>query len=85
MESPAGVTAMMGRLSAQLGAYKATEREVQFEKDGLKIYIVAARHETAPELAAYVMGYTPGATTFERFGVMPLSAAKERFPEAKLP
>jgi hypothetical protein len=38
-----------------------------------------------PELAAPVMQYVPGASMFERLGAMPLSRAKEMFPEAKLP
>jgi hypothetical protein len=33
-----------------------------------KVYIVVARHETAPELAAHVIQYAPGSTMFERFG-----------------
>ena len=85
MQSPANVTAMMGQLAAQIGAYKATEGEYQFEKDGKKVYIAVARHESAPELAAHVIQYAPGATMFERFGAMPLSRAKGMFPEAKLP
>lgn len=85
LQSPANVTAMMTQLASQLGAYKATEGEYQFEKDGKKVYIAVARYETAPELAAHVIQYAPGATMFERLGAMPLSRAKEMFPEAKLP
>ncbi len=85
MQSPANVTDMMARLASQIGAYKATEGEYQFEKDGQKVYIVVARHETAPELAAHVIQYAPGSSIFERMGAMPLSRAKELFPEAKLP
>ena len=85
LQSPANVTAMLGQLASQIGPYKATEGEYQFEKDGKKVYIVVARHETAPELAAHVVQYAPGATMFERLGAMPLSRAKELFPEAKLP
>ena len=85
MQSPANVTAMIARLTSQIGAYKATEGEYQFEKEGRKIYIVVARHETAPELAAHVIQYVPGSSMVERMGAMPLSRAKERFPEAKLP
>ena len=85
MESPANVTAMMTRLTSQIGAYKATEGEYQFAKEGKKVYIAVARHESAPELAAHVIQYAPGSSTYERFGAMPLSRAKERFPEAKLP
>ena len=85
LQSPANVTAMMGQLASQIGAYKATEGEYQFEKEGRKIYIAVARHESAPELAAHVVQYAPGAALFERLGAMPLSRAKELFPEAKLP
>ena len=85
MQSPANVTAMIARLASQIGAYKATEGEYQFEKEGRKVYIVVARHETAPELAAHVIQYVPGSSTYERLGAMPLSRAKERFPEATLP
>jgi hypothetical protein len=85
LQSPANVTAMMTQLTSQLGAYKATEGEYQFEKDGKKVYIAVARYETAPELAAHVIQYAPGSTMFERLGAMPLSRAKEMFPEAKLP
>ena len=85
MQSPANVTAMMGELKGQIGAYKSTEGEYQFEKEGRKVYIALARHETAPELAAHVIQYAPGSSMFERFGAMPVSRAKELFPEAKLP
>jgi len=85
LQSPANVTTMMGQLNSQIGAYKSTEGEYQFEKDGKKVYIAVARHETAPELAAHVIQYAPGSTMFERFGAMPLSRAKQQFPEAKLP
>jgi hypothetical protein len=85
LQSPANVTAMMGQLAAQIGAYKSTEGEYQFEREGRKVYIAVARHETAPELAAHVIQYAPGASMFERLGAMPLSRAKEMFPEAKLP
>jgi hypothetical protein len=85
MQSPANVTTMLGQLAAQIGAYRATEGEYQFEREGRKVYIAVARHESAPELAAHVIQYAPGATTFERLGAMPLSRAKEMFPEAKLP
>jgi hypothetical protein len=85
MQSAANVTAMMGQLAAQIGAYKSTEGEYQFEKEGRKVYIAVARHETAPELAAHVIQYVPGSSMFERFGAMPLTRAKEMFPEAKLP
>ena len=85
MQSPANVTAMITRLTSQIGAYKATEGEYQFEKEGQKVYIVVARHESAPELAAHVIRYVPGSPTIERMGAMPLSRAKELFPEAKLP
>jgi len=85
LQSPANVTTMMGQLNSQIGAYKATEGEYQFGKEGKKVYIAVARHETAPELAAHVIQYAPGSTMFERLGVMPLSRAKELFPEAKLP
>ena len=85
MQSPANVASMMGQVAAQIGAYKSTEGEYQFEKDGKKVYIAVARHETASELAAHVIQYAPGATVYDRFGAMPLSRAKELFPEAKLP
>jgi hypothetical protein len=85
LQSPANVTTMMGQLNSQIGAYKATEGEYQFEKDGKKVYIAVARHESAPELAAHVIQYAPGSTMFDRLGAMPLSRAKEMFPEAKLP
>jgi hypothetical protein len=85
LQSPANVTAMMGQLAAQIGAYQSTEGEYQFEREGRKVYIAVARHATAPELAAHVIQYAPGASMFERLGVMPLSRAKETFPEAKLP
>jgi hypothetical protein len=85
LQSPANVTTMMGQLKSQLGAYQATEGEYQFEKEGKKVYIAVARYETAPELAAHVIQYAPGSTMFERLGAMPLSRAKEQFPEAKLP
>ena len=85
MQSAANVAAMIGQVAAQIGAYKSTEGEYQFEKDGKKVYIAVARHETASELAAHVIQYAPGSTMYERFGAMPLSRAKELFPEAKLP
>jgi hypothetical protein len=85
MQSAANVGAMIGQVAAQIGAYKSTEGEYQFEKDGKKVYIAVARHETASELAAHVIQYAPGSTMYERFGAMPLSRAKELFPEAKLP
>ena len=85
MQSPANVASMMAQVAAQIGAYKSTEGEYQFEKDGKKVYIAVARHETASELAAHVIQYAPGATVYDRFGAMPLSRAKELFPEAKLP
>ena len=85
LQSPANVTAMMGQLAAQIGAYKSTEGEYQIEREGRKVYIAVARHESAPELAAHVIQYAPGASLFERLGAMPLSRAKEMFPEAKLP
>ena len=85
MQSPANVATMIGQVAAQIGAYKSTEGEYQFEKDGKKVYIAVARHETASELAAHVIQYAPGGTVYDRFGAMPLSRAKELFPEAKLP
>ena len=85
LQSPANVTAMLGQLASQIGAYKSTEGEYQFEREGRKVYIAVARHETAPELAAHVVQYAPGSSMFERLGAMPLTRAKEMFPEAKLP
>jgi hypothetical protein len=85
MQSPENVASMITGLGAQIGAYKSTEGEYQFEKDGKRIYIALASHATAPELAALVIQYAPGSTTYDMFGIIPLSRAKERFPEAKLP
>ena len=85
MQSPANITSMLGRVATQLGAYKSTEGEYQFEKEGKRIYIAVVRHETAPELAAHVIRYVPGSGLADRINTMPLTRAKETFPEAKLP
>jgi len=85
MQSAANITTMLGRVATQIGAYKSTEGEYQFEKDGKRVYVAVVRHETAPELVAHVIRYVPGSGLADRINTMPLSRAKDLFPEAKLP
>lgn len=85
MQSAAGVTAMMGRMSAQMGEFKSVDAEAQFEKDGTRVYIAAVTFSTAPEQGAIVIRYTPGSPIIQGMSISALSRVKERFPEAKLP
>lgn len=85
MQSSATVAAMMGRMAGQLGEYKSTDAEVQFEKDGTRLYIAAMTFSQAPEPGAVVIRYVPGTPVIQGMTISPLSRVKERFPEAKLP
>jgi hypothetical protein len=85
MQSPANALAMMGRMSSQFGEHKSTDAEVQFDNQGSKIFISVSTYATAPEPVALIVRYTPGSPVIQGFSISPLSRAKERFPDAKLP
>ena len=85
MQSAANALAMMGRMSSQFGEHKSTDAEVQFDNQGSKVFISVSTYATAPEPVALIVRYTPGSPVIQGFSIAPLSRAKERFPDAKLP
>jgi hypothetical protein len=85
MQSAANTTDMMSRMATRFGELKSTDAEVQFDDQGSKVFIAISTYATAPEQVAMIVRYTPGKSVIDGFSIQPLSRAKERFPNAKLP
>jgi hypothetical protein len=85
MKSPESINAMAGRIAARFGEVMGTDTEVQFDDGALKVYIAVMRFTLAPEPAAWVVAYSPSTKVIERASFGPLSSAKNRYPQAKLP
>lgn len=85
MKSAEAVNAMGSRIQSRFGEKQGTDAEVQFEEGALKVYIVAMQFAQAPETAAWVVAYNPDTKVVERASFGPLSNAKTKYPQAKLP
>ena len=85
MKSAAEAGAMAGRIKERFGDLQGTEAEVQFDEGSLKVYIAAVRLSQAPELAGWVVVYSPTTKIVERSAFSSLTNIKARYPQAKLP